>query len=207
MAYCSKCGAYIPDSMTRCLACGFDEHAAETAAQYAYKYDEQQAKKDYEAERVRKQEENKQWAREEYARRKKQQAEDEALAAERAREEEEERARNSYDAGRTSEAGLSYTQGNSRIFAAISYVPFLYLLQRMFLPDDAFAQFHGKQGRKLTFVWIAASIIGGIIPIPGLGFLATMLGFGFMAKGISNAKAGRMVDLPFISKLFNMFKK
>ena len=47
MAYCSKCGAYIPDGMTRCLACGYDDHAEQTAAQYAYKYDEAQAKKDY----------------------------------------------------------------------------------------------------------------------------------------------------------------
>ena len=59
MAYCSKCGAYIPDGMTRCLACGYDEYAEQTAAQYAYKYDEAQAKKDYEAERARKQERTK----------------------------------------------------------------------------------------------------------------------------------------------------
>ena len=35
MAYCKKCGAYIPDGLTACLACGFDENlkAGETAAQ------------------------------------------------------------------------------------------------------------------------------------------------------------------------------
>ena len=203
MAYCSKCGAYIPDGMTRCLACGYDEHAEQTAAQYAYKYDEEQAKKDYEAECARKQEESKQWAREEYARRKQQQEEDEA----RRRAEAEAEAEESYDSTRTSEAGLSYTQGNSRFFAALSYVPFLFLLQKMFLPDDKFAEYHGKQGRKLTFVWMFAQIIASILPIPGTGLVVFALGCGFVARGIANAKAGKMVDLPFISKLFNRFKK
>ena len=26
MAYCKKCGAYIPDGLSACLACGYDEH-------------------------------------------------------------------------------------------------------------------------------------------------------------------------------------
>ncbi len=221
MAYCSKCGAYIPDGMTRCLACGYDEHAEQTAAQYAYKYDEAQAKKDYEAERARKQENNRKWAQEEYARRKQQQAEDEERAAQarrareeaerkaaerarREREEAERKAAESYDSSRTSEAGLSYTEGNSRIFAALSYIPFLWLLQKMFLPDDAFAEFHARQGRKLTFVWIVAGIISSIV---GMGWLTFLIGCGFVARGWANAKAGKMIELPFINKLFNLFKK
>ena len=32
MSYCTKCGAYIPDGQTRCLACGFDEAAAAVKA-------------------------------------------------------------------------------------------------------------------------------------------------------------------------------
>ena len=214
MAYCSKCGAYIPDGMTRCLACGYDEHAEQTAAQYAYKYDEAEAKKDYEAERARKQEQNKQWAREEYARRVQQQGEDKARLAreaeedrERQRAEAEARAAASYDPGKKSEAGLSYSQGNSRFFAALSYIPFLFILQKMFLPDDAFAEFHGRQGRKLTFVWMLAQIIGGVLPIPGLGLVAFLLGCGFAARGIANAKAGKMAELPFINKLFNRLRK
>ena len=213
MAYCSKCGAYIPDGMTRCLACGYDEHAEQTAAQYAYKYDEAEAKKEYEAERLRKQEQNKQWAREEYARRKQQEEEKERLAREaeedreRARFEAEARAAASYDPGKKSEAGLSYSQGNSRFFAALSYIPFLFLLQKMFLPDDAFAEYHGRQGRKLTFVWMISQIISSILPLPGAGLVVFLLGCGFVARGIANAKAGKMVDLPFISKLFNRFRK
>ena len=214
MAYCSKCGAYIPDGMTRCLACGYDDHAEQTAAQYAYKYDEAQAK-DYEAERQRKQESNKKWAQEEYARRKQQQAEDarrqreeaERKAQERAkreREEAERRAAESYDSTKTSEAGLSYTEGNSRIFASLAYIPFLFLLQKMFLPDDYFAQYHADQGKKLTFVWVVAGIISSLF---GMGWLTFLIGCGYVARGMANAKAGKMIELPFINKLFNLFKK
>ena len=32
MAYCKNCGAYIPDGISACLACGFDENAGKTAA-------------------------------------------------------------------------------------------------------------------------------------------------------------------------------
>ena len=218
MAYCSKCGAYIPDGMTRCLACGYDDHAEQTAAQYAYKYDEAQAKKDYEAERQRKQQASRKWAQEEYERRQKQQAEDAEKArkareeaarqaaekARREREEAERKAAESYDSTRQSDAGLSYTEGNSRIFASLSYIPFLFLLQKMFLPDDAFAEYHAKQGKKLTFVWIIASILSSIF---GMGWLTFILGCGYVARGMANAREGKMVELPFINKLFNLFKK
>lgn len=218
MAYCSKCGAYIPDGMTRCLACGYDDHAEQTAAQYAYKYDEAQAKKDYEADRERKQQANRKWAQEEYERRQKQKAEDAERAAEakrereeaerqrarREREEAERKAAESYDPTRQSDAGLSYTQGNSRIFASLSYIPFFFLLQKMFLPDDAFAEYHAKQGRKLTFVWIAAWILSSFF---GMGWLTFIIGCGYVARGMANAREGKMVELPFINKLFNLFKK
>ena len=215
MAYCGKCGAYIPDGMTRCLACGYDDHAEQTAAQYAYKYDEAQAQKDYEAERRQKQESNRKWAQEEYARRKQQQAEDARRAreeaekkaqerAKREREEAERKAAESYDSTKTSEAGLSYTEGNSRIFASLAYIPFLFLLQKMFLPDDYFAQYHANQGKKLTFVWVVAGIISSLF---GMGWLTFLIGCGYVARGMANAKAGKMIELPFINKLFNLFKK
>ena len=218
MAYCSKCGAYIPDGMTRCLACGYDDHAEQTAAQYAYKYDEAQAKKDYEAERQRKQQASRKWAQEEYERRRRVEAEDAARRAEQARkareeaagrakrerEEAERRAAESYDPTRQSDAGLSYSQGNSRIFASLSYIPFLFILQKMFLPDDTFAAYHANQGKKLTVVWIVAGILSSIF---GLGWITFILGCGYVARGMANAREGKMVELPFINKLFNLIKK
>ena len=32
MAYCKKCGAYIPDELTACLACGYDDLAEQQKA-------------------------------------------------------------------------------------------------------------------------------------------------------------------------------
>ena len=37
MAYCKKCGAYIPDGLSACLACGYDDVAANAAAEAAMK--------------------------------------------------------------------------------------------------------------------------------------------------------------------------
>ena len=35
MSYCTKCGAYIPDGQTSCLACGFDEAAEKSSGSAA----------------------------------------------------------------------------------------------------------------------------------------------------------------------------
>ncbi len=35
MAYCNKCGAYIPDGLTACLACGYDENLQEKEGERA----------------------------------------------------------------------------------------------------------------------------------------------------------------------------
>ena len=35
MAYCLKCGAYIPDGQTACLACGYDALAEQKKAEKA----------------------------------------------------------------------------------------------------------------------------------------------------------------------------
>ena len=43
MAYCKSCGAYIPDGLNTCLACGFDEGAEKAAAAAARKAAEDKA--------------------------------------------------------------------------------------------------------------------------------------------------------------------
>ena len=101
MAYCKKCGAYIPDGDTKCLACGYDE-ADEQAAQYAYAYKKAESSKtDYNTEREKRREENRKWAQEEYERRQAEAAEQESVEY-------------SENPGKSA-AGFSYTQGNSKI--------------------------------------------------------------------------------------------
>ena len=198
MAYCKKCGAYIPDGQTKCLACGYDEAAASAASQYAYAYDEKTAKEDYEEERRKKQAENRQWAKEEYARRKQEREADEARKAEEARERARARAEN-YDANKYSASGMSYTEGNSKFFAAASYVSLGFLLQKMFLPDDEFAKYHSKQGERLFICGIVAEVIGSAF---GLGWIPILLRLGYTMRGIANAKAGEETELPYINSLF-----
>lgn len=191
MAYCNKCGAYIPDGQTKCLACGYDIAAAESAAQYAYSYNEESAKRDYEAERARKQEENRRWAQEEYARRQQEKREREAAARAAAQE-------RSHSASDRSSAGFTYTEGNSRIFAELSYVFLGHCLQKMFLPDDEFAEYHAEQGKKLSKIGFISTVIGSLF---GLGWIPFGFWVGFTVRGIKNAKDGKCEEL-YINSLF-----
>ena len=120
MAYCKKCGAYIPDGLSACLACGYDDAAANAAAEAARKQSARAAQQaqpkteqgetiedimarhrrlqqeknrqwaEQEKQRRERQAENRQWAQEEFARR---QAEREVKAEEEARRRAEEEAR------------------------------------------------------------------------------------------------------------------
>ena len=63
MAYCKKCGAYIPDGLTACLACGFDENlAAKENADTVAKTVNDRIKEELEEQRRARQEENRRWA-------------------------------------------------------------------------------------------------------------------------------------------------
>ena len=200
MAYCKKCGAYIPDGQTRCLACGYDEAAESAASQYAYAYDEDSARRDYEAERKKQQQQNREWAREEYARRRQEQAEEEA----RKKAEAERRAAGrNYDPSRQSEAGMSYTEGNSRFFAAASYISLGFLLQKMFLPDDEYAQYHAKQGERLFICGVLAEVVGSIF---GIAWIPFLLRIGYTLRGMANARNGEETELPYINGFFNKKK-
>ena len=97
MAYCKKCGAYIPIDETACPACGYDPEEEERKAREAA---EEEKRKQAEAAR-----------REEEERRRKQEAENWA-ARERAREEERRRAAQSGNNRRT--YGSSQTQYTSQ---------------------------------------------------------------------------------------------
>ena len=106
MAYCDRCGAYIPDGWTSCPACGYDseqeakqnQQAAAAKAHQAEqeKYDREEAEK----RRAQRQAYDKVWAeneqrrrREEEEFRRRQQEQEERAREERRRREEEERSR------------------------------------------------------------------------------------------------------------------
>ena len=213
MAYCIKCGAYIPDGQTVCLACGFDEEAEKRKAEAAKKntgaaYQTQsdanaELRRKLEEQRRRSQEQNRQWAEQEKQRREEQAAREEARKEQQrenrewARQEYERRqaerqqTRSAWDEGQTAK------QGNKAL-AAISYLSVLFAIPYIFTPEDEYAKFHAKQGLKLFLFGVAADILTSFI---GFGWLATLARLYLIYKGMSNALNGIKAPLPWIGNL------
>lgn len=226
MAYCKKCGAYIPDGIGACLACGFDENAGKAAAAAEAARQErnndinevmerhrrlQQEKNrqwaEQEHERRQRQEENRRWAEEEFARR---QAQKELEEEQRRREAEarvreaEVRAREAEARARAAVPGSAWDQsrtgsGNTAL-AALSYLSVLFLLPLVFTPEDKFARFHAKQGLRLFLFSLLIDVIGGLT---GIGWILSLFRLFCIFKGITNAIQGKKEPLPFIGTLGN----
>lgn len=230
MAYCKKCGAYIPDGIGACLACGFDENAGKAVAaaeaerkasrktqnddmsQILERHRKLQQEKnrqwaEQEYERRQKQENNRRWAEEEYARR---QAQRELEEEQRRREAEarvreaEARAREAEARARAAARSVSWDEGKSKsgntALAALSYLNILFLGPMIFAPDDEFACYHAKQGLRLFIFGVIATAIGSLT---GIGWLLWVFRIYCTFKGISNAVHGRKQPLPFIGNLGN----
>ncbi len=208
MAYCLKCGAYIPDGQTVCLACGYDpeaerqareaeEAAKQSAAASAAQYSSSNAemRRRMEEQRRRSQEQNRQWAEQEKQRREEQakrQAENRRWAEEEYNRRQEERntVRMEKDRARTA--------GGNKALAALSYLSILFILPHIFTPDDEFARFHAKQGMKLFVFSILCDIAGSFF---GLGWIISLARFYLIYKGMSAALAGKKEPLPWIGTL------
>ena len=93
MAYCKKCGAYVPDGLSACLACGYDEAAEEkrSGAATAREQQNEDFRLKYEEERRRRQEDNRKWAEQERLRRQEEEERRQREEDERQREEERQR--------------------------------------------------------------------------------------------------------------------
>lgn len=194
MAYCDKCGAYIPDGQTKCLACGYDEkeEAAKVSSRGGYAYEsapdkarEEEARRaeaDRQAREARekRREESRRWAEEEIKRRR------------------EERKKASED----SNSSTAYvppkdksSTDTSKIFAALSYLSILFVLPYIFAPNDNYAKYHAKQGLALFIASIVGDLVFGIV---GFGWLMTLAKLYLIYKGMTTALAGKDEPLPFI---------
>ena len=213
MAYCSNCGAYIPDGQTKCLACGFDEAAEKaasaSAAQTAKKneennygssnprYDSEVLRRQLEEQRRKQKENSQKWAEAEYARRQQQ-------------EEAQRRAKNTYTnsysgakrANTTRSAGFDNTRSSGNTMALISYLWGLWLIPLIFNRDDPFTMFHVKQGIVLSIAATIGTIVGSIF---GLGWAVSIARIYMMVKGIKNASAGMCEPLPYIGEFAAKF--
>lgn len=217
MAYCDKCGAYIPDGQSKCLACGFDGAEEERrAAQAARQQEDQRAQA--EQRRRERQELNKKWAEseqqhrrniEELERRRKE-------AEEKARREAEEKARREAEQKKadgwqqTEYGSFRFTdgdkrsgaaQGHNKLLAALSYVNILFLIPLLFTQNDEFAKFHARQGARLFVCNAIGSILGSIFSI---GWVINLLLIYLMIVGIKNALEDKWEPLPYIGK-FKLF--
>ena len=222
MAYCKKCGAYIPDGQTACLACGYDENAE--GGEYAYAYarsgerrqdtvidadyieleeDPIEERAEVEDRRAKRQEYNKTWAELEKRRR----------AQEREFRNRQQRERESGDEFnfRPDAFGMNYDgkkvadtvnraagEVTSRVFPVLSYIGPLCFVSLM-LGKDRDSQFHARQGIKLFIGGIIGRIIGEMF---GMGWLAWLLQAGLSVIGILNAVHGQRVKLPIVGDLF-----
>lgn len=196
MAYCKRCGAYIPDGRTKCLACGYDEseqinHGGAAAAQREHEKKHKtgaagvssgEMRRELERQRQRRQEENRRWAEEERARRQAEQQEKE----------------NNYNREYTGQqSGKGMSEGSQKLLAALSYFSILFFLPYILCKDSFFARFHAKQGLALFVFGAIADVIGAIFPI---GWLLTLFRVYCVIKGLLSALDGKMEPLPILGK-------
>ena len=213
MAFCDKCGAYIPDGQTECLACGYDEaenakaeqEQAAAAAAAAEKEEKEQGSGKYysfsneelreklEEQRRKQQEASRKWAEQEKQRRQK-------AASERSYTVHNgETIRSS--AEKAKKAAGAFTK-NSKLLAALSYLSVFFVLPLLFNRDDRFSVYHAKQGAVLFLFGILARLLG-FFPI--IGAVLKLFKLFCIYKGMSNAINGIIQPLPYIGQLGEKF--
>lgn len=210
MAYCKSCGAYIPDGLTACLACGYDEAAqqqksaeksadAKSAAKAAeqksgkekYKqFDSDFLRQQLDEQRKRQQENSRKWAETEFAQRQK------------AKEEQKRNftstsGRSGSDVYQTVRSAMN-SKGSSKIFAGLSYFSVLFLLPYLFRGDDKFATYHAKQGMGLFIAGLIGRIVGSIFHV---GWIVDLARFYFIYKGVDNVVKDKKEPLPYIGDI------
>lgn len=221
MAYCKKCGAYIPDNQMTCLACGFDESeaaaqalkeenerlAAEERRRKQQEYDRKWAQNEY-ANRQRRQQENDKWAEAEAVRRRREEEARRRWEDEKARRAAMENENRSYKSNEVSDAvrhiaeGARDTireakngKGAGRLMSVLAYFDILFLVPMFLAKDDPAAQFHAKQGLRLFIFNAITTALTAMFPIAGL---LKLLGLYCFIKGVGNALNDKTVPLPYI---------
>lgn len=217
MAYCNKCGAYIPDGQSKCLACGYNESeeaasaakaeasakAAQAAAQqsdttYHFRNDDELYRIQLEENRRRQQEQNRKWAEQEQQRRQAQKEYQERMNQKRStvgdnvRESVE---RGFEEVNEKMEAG---GWSRARLWSVLSYVSVLCLVPLLTGKGGAQANFHGKQGLRLMIFSAVADVLSRI---PLVGWAFSLARVALMVIGIINALQDKMEPLPYIGNI------
>ena len=222
MAYCNKCGAYIPDGQSVCLACGYDPEAeksmdtrnetTKTGQQAAYQYsrNNEEMRRRLDEQRRRTQEQNRQWAEQEKQRREEQAAREQARREQQERDrawaqeeyerrqQEKQSTRSAFDPQQETGTGRAQAGEGNKALAAFSYLSIFFAVPFIFAPQDEYAKYHAKQGLKLFIFGILADLLTSFI---GLGWAATLLRLYLIYKGMTNALNGKKEPLPYIGDI------
>ena len=227
MAYCKKCGAYIPIEETACPACGYDPEEEARQAREA-----EEAKKRAEEEERKRRERESAWAERERQR----EAEERRRAEERRKQtysygaaqaqytSQHTGQSSAYQSQQTSQhTGQTWTppwtqqQGASQQshaqyeemreqaresvanqkLSVLSYLGPLVLIPMITQKHDDFARYHANQGLSLFLFNGLVSIFAG----EAIAGVASIFSLYCMIKGISNVLKGKKEPLPLIGKL------
>lgn len=215
MAFCNKCGAYIPDGQSVCIACGYDEaesareaekaaaaaaaaqaereerekYKAEDSGKY-YSFTNEELREKLEEQRRKQQETSRKWAEQEKARR------------EQARNSGVKQGETFRSTGEKAQKAAKSFKKNSKLLGALSYLGILFTLPFLINKDDSFSIFHAKQGGVLFLYGILSRLLK-FIPI--VGPVLRLFYFYCIYKGMYNAANDIKQPLPYIGELANKF--
>ena len=194
--YCSKCGAYIPDGETVCVACGTDSalkpasgnQFSAGAASVAASTDEY--RQTLEQKQREQQQKNKEWAEQAYI------------------DYKEHKAHSTSTNTGSQPASPKWTGGTvspstSKLLAGLSYFSILCLLPFFLAPKDDFSKFHGKQGILLFVLSVIIDILSKISGL--LGLALSFFRIYLIYKGVRNVVEGKKEYLPYIGQYAEKF--
>lgn len=231
MAYCKSCGAYIPDGLNACLACGFDESAEKAAAAAAAqkaaadkaaaeaaerKRNEARAQNEdlrqvLERHRRLQQEKNRQWADREKERRDKQEqnrqwAQEEYARRQAQKEVEAEQLNRTHTAQNESTGAGAQQQGNTGTEQSRTVLSALSYISFFFvLPMILLPKddFAMFHAKQGLRLFVASFILDLIGKLVPFGWLISICRLYFIYKGISAVLKGKKEPLPYIGNIGN----
>ncbi len=229
MAYCVRCGAYIPDGQSVCLACGYDPEAARLAVQekekksgagsatasaarqYSARSRNDELRKHLEEQRKRSQEQSRQWAEQEKSRREEQAAREEA----RRRQQEEDRrwAREEYERRQSEQRTRSTfgsetfhradagTAGTGEGNKALAALSYLSVLFALPYIFTPNDQYAKYHSKQGLKLFVFGILADMLAALIGFGWVVTLLRLYLIYKGMTNALNGNTEPLPWIGTI------
>ena len=230
MAYCVRCGAYIPEGQSICLACGYDPEAAQialrekaekeknakagaaaAARQYGSKSSNEELRRRLEEQRKRSQEQNRQWAEQERVRREEQAAREEARRKQQEDDrrwaEEEYRRRQAEQSTRSAFDPDTAVRSNAGGVAsgegnkALAALSYLSILFALPYIFTPNDEFAKFHAKQGLKLFVFGIVADMLAAFVGLGWIVTLIRLYLIYKGMTNALNSRKEKLPWIGDI------